>query len=88
MTDGIWKRRERSMAAGVVLWALAVSSAAALRPEAVAEWLLSTPGPEIAGVIMISIGLTGAFCDTIHVAGRRYVSPPETNGLTEVPWDE
>lgn len=72
---------------GVIIWALLASSAAALRPESVAEWLVSTHPLQIAGMLMISIGLCGGFADGVHLAAIRWAEPEE-NELTEVPWDE
>ncbi|SNZ06108.1 hypothetical protein SAMN06269185_1052 [Natronoarchaeum philippinense] len=83
-----WKRRERSLAAGLVLWALFVSAYVTLYPEQAATWLTTRSSLVVAGTIMVSIGLFGGICDSAMALAARWVEPDDEEDLTSVPWDE
>jgi hypothetical protein len=82
-----WRRRERALGGGLVIWALAVSTAVTIFREATADWILTTEPLLIAGTILISVGLCGGFVETLLLIGRRWAEPSDLE-LTEVPWDE
>ena len=77
----VWKRRERTLAGGIVLWALLVSGYATLQPETVATFLTTEPPAIIAGSIMASVGLCGGFTlACVELAEEWFTA--ETEGLT------
>jgi hypothetical protein len=82
-----WRRHERALGAGVFLWAFAVSTAVTLRPEATAGWLVTTHPVAIAGMILLSIGLCGAFAESALVIAGQWLEPSE-NDLTDFPPEE
>lgn len=82
-----WKRRERALAAGVIVWAVSVSAFLTLRPEYAAEVILDDP-LRVAGYILITIGFAGGFCESVILAIDRYATPNEREELTEVPWND
>jgi len=83
-----WKRRERSLAAGLVLWALFVSAYATLYPEQAATWLTTRSSQVVAGTIMLSVGLFGGLCETAAMLANQWASPDAEDDLTSVPWEE
>jgi len=87
MTDEVskWRRRERAAGFGMVLWAMAVSVVAVFDPQLLAQTVTTTDPMVLAGGIMISSGLCGAFLNTVFVAIDQY-SKPENTELTE--WSE
>lgn len=88
MTDAeTWKRRERSLAYGTVIWALAVSTAATLFPQETATFVFETDSLNLAAVMLISIGLCAGIVDTARIAVSWW-EEPDDSGLTEVRWDE
>ena len=87
-TANSWKRRERALGAGAVLWSLGVAAIASLRPDAAAHWLSTTPTLAVAGTLMTSIGLLGGFCEGVLLAADRWASSHVDEDLTEVPWNE
>lgn len=82
-----WKRRERAMLYGLVTWALAVGALATLRPEWTAEWIVNHQSLEVAGVILVSVGMLGAIFDYGQQLANEWTSTNDDD-LTEVPWDE
>jgi len=54
-----WRRRERGLAIGIVGWATAVGILSTLYAETVAAWLVGSSGAQVAGVILLSIGIYG-----------------------------
>lgn len=82
-----WRRRERALGGGLVIWALAVSAAVTIFQEETADWILTTEPLLIAGTILISVGLCGGFVETLLLLGQQWAEPSDQQ-LTEVPWDE
>ena len=82
-----WKRRERAMLYGLVTWALAVGALATLRPEWTADWIVNHHSLEVAGVILLSVGMLGGIFDYGQQIIADWASTDD-KGLTEVPWDE
>lgn len=80
-----WRRRERALGAGAVLWAFGVSAAATLRPEAVATFLTSHP-LQTAGIILVTLGLSGGLCHSILRAANEWATA-DNGDLTSVPWE-
>lgn len=58
-TAAEWRRRERGLTLGVILWTIGVGIAVSVAPHAVGEWLVSATGTEVVSTIMISIGICG-----------------------------
>lgn len=83
-----WKRRERALAGGIILWAVGVSAYVILWPEQLADQILTMDAPAIAGIIMVTIGFAGGFVETCLLAASQWSEPSDPEGLTEVPWDE
>lgn len=82
-----WRRRERSMLGGLIIWALAVGLLATYAPERVAEWITTYHGIAIAGMISISVGLSAGVVDSVLIAVSRW-KQPSNDELTAVPWEE
>lgn len=71
----LWRRRERSLAAGIVIWSIGISVLAALKPEELVEYILSTEPLLLAGSNMISIGLSGGLSLTLFEIAARWSEP-------------
>lgn len=82
-----WKRRERALTLGVVLWAVIVAAILVFAAESAAEWLLATPPHLVAGGVLMSIGLCGGFAQTLLELADWWAESDDED-LTEVPWDE
>jgi len=83
----VWRRRERALGGGLVIWALAVSTTVVLAPEATVDWILTTDPLVIAGAILITVGLCGGLVETILLLAERWAEASDPD-LTEVQWDE
>lgn len=81
-----WRRRERALAFGLLTWALGIGALATLRPAWTADWILNHHSLEVAGVILVSVGLLGGIFDQ----GMQLVDDWATaeEDLTEVPWED
>ena len=83
-----WRRRERSLAGGLVIWALWVSAMLTVSPEALSEWALNTEPLAVGGSIMVTVALLAGLVNTLWSAYDWWSTPADPKGLTEVPWDE
>jgi|GEM_PF-6976665 len=83
-----WKLRERSLAIGIVVWALLVSAMLTIAPDALLGWAIRTDPLTVAGSILITIGLWAGFAHFVHSLFDRWAEPNASEDLTEVPWNE
>lgn len=81
-----WKRRQRSLAGAVVLWAVAITIAATMRPAAVAALIQATNPFQLTGAILVSIGLAGGLVESLFALAQRWVND-DTEDLTTPPWE-
>lgn len=79
-----WRRRERSMLAGVILWALVVSISATFVPEQTAEWITTRPPFVVTGTILLTVGLVGMIVEILWLVAARWMESSNSE-LTEVP---
>ena len=84
-----WRRRERALWVGVLLWATIVTAVATLAGRSVAGWLLATPPLGISGTILLSVALCAAFVEFWWRLIAEWIAADGTeDGLTEVPWGD
>lgn len=83
----VWRRRERALFVGILLWASLVGFVATVWADALGSWLLTTSPFVVAGSVLVSIGLLGGFAHSVLLALRRWWMPDNSH-LTEVDWDE
>lgn len=76
------------MGIGVVLWSLSVAAILKFKAELVVE-LITIPNPlVVSGSILISVGLLGAFGQTILETLHHHFKSHYDEELTQVSWRE
>lgn len=86
--DQVWRRRERALAAGLLMWVTVLTFTLTFHPEAVIDYLLEYEPGIVAGTILVSVGVCGGVAEGVLIAANSYITTDNTGDLTEVPWDE
>lgn len=82
-----WRRRERSLLGGLIIWAVSVGWAATYAPDMVAGWITNTHAFAVAGFISISIGLCAGFVEFVWITISQWKEPSNSE-LTNLPWED
>lgn len=83
-----WRRRERALGAGLVVWVVTLTFVLTLEPDAVAEFLTTNEPALTASAILVTVGLCGGIAEGILLLADEYTGETDDEGLTRVPWDE
>jgi len=67
-----WKRRERALTLGVLLWSAAVGGLLTFRKSLVLEFLNSSASAEVFGVLLFTIGVFGGIGDGVMMLFYRW----------------
>lgn len=82
--EGVWRRRERSLMGGVILWTLLISGSMVFFPGALISLLKSNAPHEIAGLTLMTIGYFSAVVNVFYEITSRYVNEENALSLEEV----
>lgn len=67
-----WKRRERAMFLGVLLWTAAVGAMLTFRNDVILAFLESSGSVEVFGVLLFTLGVFGGIGDGVMVLFYRW----------------